>query len=394
MRWRSVLAHTVLALLCGLSPQARAQSPYPNTSAALPQLQKAREAVTAGRYDVALALADGVLKSAPGNRDAAAVKIAAQVGREERSAAFATYETWIQASRREDVTLLEPIARAELNQLRLTPLPIVQGGAMESLARAGDIDARAALDSAFRSSTPTVLTWDATEALARMGEPAAERRVVDAAQNAVGGARIRALHALKQLPQLSTQHADILRSALVGGDVMLQVAVADVASALGVKSLVPDLKRAMPLADPFARVWMAAALRHLGDSGGDDILKGVLGGPAVDVKLIAAAALKAAKQPQWKDAVLPLLDAPEALNRLYAAELFADEQRERALGILKKGLEDPNHVVRGEAGRILTTVNAKDVWVLRWMLRDGAPMVRFLAAKAVMAQSVQAKSKA
>lgn len=393
MSWRC--AHLGLAVFClvvGLPLQVGAQSPYPQTSSALPQLQKAREALTAGRFDAALSLSDGVLKSFPNNRDAAALKISALVAKDDRNAAFSTYETWIQASRREDVTLLEPIARAELNQLRLTPLPIVQGGAMEALAAAGDVDARAALDTAFRSSTPTVLTWDATEALARLGEPAAERRVIDATRNAVGGARIRALHALKTLPQLSGQYPDILRTALSGGDVMLQVAVADVAAALGVRAVLPDLKRAMPGADPFARIWMAAALRRLGDAAGDDLLRGVLTGPAVDVKLIAAQAMKAANQSAWKDVIRPLLDAPEALNRLYAAELFVDEERERALAILKKGLEDPNHVIRGEAGRILTAVDAKNVWVLRWMLRDGAPMVRFLAAKTVMAQSVPAKA--
>ncbi len=390
-RRRARLSLAVCLLAIGLPFHAGAQSPYPQTSSALPQLQKARDAITAGRFDAAVGLADGVLKSFPNNRDAAAVKIAALVGKDDVNAAFSTYETWIQSSRREDVTLLEPIARAELNRLRLTPLPVVQGGAMEALAASGDVDARAALESAFRSSTPTMLTWDATEALARLGDAAAERRVLDATQKAVGGARIRALHALKTLPQLSNQYADILRSAL-GGDVMLQVAVADVAGALNVTALVPDLKRALPAADPFARLWMAATLKRLGDTGGDELLRGALAGPAVDVKLIAAQALKTAKQPAWKDAIRPLLDAPESLNRLYAAELFVEEDRERALTVLKKGLEDPNHVIRGEAARILTSVNAKDVWVLRWMLRDGAPMVRFLAAKTVLAQCVPAKA--
>lgn len=389
MGWRRAFGFAVLVLVVGAPLRAIAQGRAARM-ASQSRAEQARVALADGQFDTAVELADALLKNSPASRDAAAIKIAALVGKKQQSAAFSTYETWIQSSRREDVTLLEPIARDELHKLRLTPQSIVQGGAMEALALAGDVDARAALDTAFRSSTPTVLTWDATEGLARMKESAAERRVLDAAEHATGGARVRALQALKSLPHLSGHFEEVLRPALAG-DVVLQVAAADVAGTMGVKRLTPDLERALPGAAPFARVWIASALRRLGSPTGAEVLSEALAGSAVDVKLIAAHALKASGQHGWKEAVRPLLEAPEQIHRLDAAELFFDEEREKALEVLKKGLEDPNHVVRGEAGRILTSVNAKDVWVLRWMLRDGAPFVRFLAAKTVLAQCAPAK---
>lgn len=380
----AVIASTCLTV--GLLPEAAAQSPYPRSSEHIATVQRAQDALAAGKADAALTLADGVLKVAPAHRDAAAVKIRALLQLNDRPAALKTYDAWLDAARREDVTLLEPIARAELAALRATPLPLVQGGALEALALAGDADAKKALEAAFRSATPTTLTWEATEALARMGDAAAQKRIVDTASQGASGSRVRAIQAIKTLPK-TLDLAAVLRRALANGDVMVQVAVADTAGTLHVKELLPDLRRALPTAEPFARLWIASAMMRLGDGTGEDLLKAALAGTVVDTQLVAAQAYRDGSDTAWVGRIRPLLTADEALNRLFAAELLATVDRPKAFDVLKKGLSDPNHVVRGEAARILTETNIYDIWTLRWMIRDGAPLVRFLAARAILADA-------
>jgi hypothetical protein len=381
MPTREILATTLL--MVWLAPVAGAQSPYPRSSEHLEAVQRAQDALAQKRYETATAMAEAVLKRAPAHRDAAAVKIAALSALGDRPGALTAYEAWVQASRREDVTLLLPLARSELQALVATPLPVVQGGALEALASSGDQDARRELERAFRADTPTTLTWEATEALARLGHDDARRRILQAAGQGGGGARVRALQALKTLSG-EIGLAEAVRGALGSGDVMLQVAAADLAGARSLTAVVGDLKRAFATAEPFARLWVAGALRRLGDAGGDSALRAALAADVADTRLLAAAAFKDAGQPGWVERIAPLLKAPEALNRLYAAELLLDDDRPASLAVLKKGLEDPNHVIRGEAARILTRTGAGDLWTLRWMLRDGAPLVRYLAARTLL----------
>jgi HEAT repeat protein len=90
--------------------------------------------------------------------------------------------------------------------------------------------------------------------------------------------------------------------------------------------------------------------------------------------------------------MLPLLDDPNGLTRVRAAELLADVEPDKARAALETALGDPNPVVRADvarvvesAGLISTDTNLRlTLPMLRRLLRDRDPVVRTHAAGAIL----------
>ena len=358
---------------------AAAQSPDEIHAASL---TKARAALQAGRSREAITLADTVLSARPADGDAAAVKVDALLGLSERDKALDAYDIWARIAQTEQLPLLERIARAELEALTGESVSGIQSEALAALAAHGTPSARARLDKLAWAEPPTAAAWPAIVALARLGEARATERVLRAARESTGSGKAEAIRAIA-VAKVAGADA-VLRETLAMRDPMLQSAAVDAVVALRLKPLVPEVQKVASGGEQFARFVAAVALADLGARGGEALIDAGLKAPATDMQIKAAGALRARGVKTWHEHVRPLLADPNGLTRFQAAELLLTVDRPAALKVLTAGTTDPNFAIRGEVARILTTDEKTPVSELRRLLRDGAPQVRVLAARAIL----------
>jgi HEAT repeat protein len=374
----------ICLLLFGITSE-RASGQKPPNPASVSGSVQARKALAAGQAEEALKLVSPVLAARPADEEATGVKVDALVALHRRDEAVQAYDEWFTATRRESPALLRKLARAEIEALSADDSAATQAEALEALVDAGVVEARTSLEKLAWATPPTEKSWPAIQALARLKDARASERVVTAVRDSVGSRKVAALTALASTG--STNAEAVLREALGSPDTAIMAAAADAAGALGLKALIPELRALAARKERYATFAAALALARLGDAGGQQTLKTALESDVPDIRLRAAAALSATPEPRWTERIRPLLADPDGLNRFQAAELLLPVDWKAAADVLTKGLTDPNPAVRSESARILSAEKQTPPTLLRQMLRDSAPRVRLLGARALLERS-------
>jgi hypothetical protein len=339
-----------------------------------------------GRAEAALAAADATLAKDPKNRDATVSRIALRLASGDPAKALDAYDAWAGAVAREDVGLLARIAKATLTQFDKVPASELRGRALEARVRAGDATARKTLEERRKVTLPTSDTWEATLALARLGDVTAVAEVTAASREGVGSARVTGLQALRGLPA-GRQVSDALMDALVTGDDVVKDTAAGVAMDVPSPDLVPTLRQVAQTGRFAAPIRAAAAMMRAGDMSERARVDAALDSPLPDAKVLAAQAYVGSAQSGWIPKLEPVLRDENVLLRVLAAELLLPVRRDAAMAVLGTVLDDPNPVLRAEAMRVLGGDPRAPLALLRAGLRDEAPWPRLYAARAIAARA-------
>jgi HEAT repeat protein len=354
-------------------------------SAASALLKKADESRLAGRLEEAVRLADEVLERAPANREAVRIKLEALLEAKDVDGALQTYDTHVERTGKEDADLLALMARAQLRTLSASEQPSLRVSALEELARLGDSNARASLVRDVRSKPDQPDGRLGTEALARLGDEEALNDLITFASGGHAGQRVAAVRTLKDIGDRRAVPA--LRNALTATDEMLRAAAAEALGSLGAREAIGALKSALQDESFYVRLVAAVALGQLGDAAASEILKNALNSGVPDVQLMVARGMASHPDKIWVRTIRPLLQNPDGLNRLVAAELLLPTDRGPAIDVLTEAAEDPNPTVRAEAARILASDPQPTLALLRPLLRDSSPWVRLHASRAIGRQA-------
>lgn len=328
-------------------------------------------------------------------RGAALARIKEQIAGRHHDAALEVYEAFVAQTKREDLGLLVLIVRDHLEALTTATDVEVRIGALTALAGASDARARADLVQFGAAGTRGSIGLEATLALASLHDEAALKEVRALAGSGPKGVRPRAIAALGEVDRSAA--AALAVEGLQDPDPLARMGHIDLVARFGTTSAIPLLKRMLTDRNaPFLRLPAAAALRHLGDPSGDEILRQGLNSPLPDARLIAARAMAVVGDRSWVSAVSPILQDPDGLNRLNAAELLLPIDRETALRSLKAAAGDANPVVRAEAARVVALASPPEIPALRALLSDTSELVRLRAATAIfdVARAASGPSKA
>jgi HEAT repeat protein len=367
------------------------QSARPPASEGTGALAKGWTALASGNAGEAERLSDSLLKTSPRHHDAIALKIAARLtGRTAPGAVSAldAYESWIAAVQREDVFLLESIAKGMLDAHAKSNDQRVRTRALELLAATGDAQAVAQLNTMAAGSEPTSVAVDDT--LARLGDAAAVRRLADRVKN--GGTRD-VSEAIDALAEANVKSAvGVIASALDPAKALpTKMAAARALGLLGDSTAIPRLKEALNDPDPPVRVLAAAALARLGDSAGAEIVQKLENSPVGDLRLLAVE-VSASSNPSgpWVGVATGVLKDPDPLVRLRAAELLLRHAADpgAARDTFREALADQNPAMRDAAGqrlqRLPTAALADSLPELRKLLRDPSALTQLEAAGGVL----------
>ena len=389
---RTVIAFAIVVLSSlSLPLAARAQAPRsaaPATAGDAAVLAKGWNAVATGDAAEADRLSDSLLKVSPRNHDALALKIAARVSARTVAGALSAldaYEGWLgSVGQREDVFLLEPVARAVLSAHAASTDARVRSRALELLAAAGDDQARMKLGVAAGGPDGGMLVGD--DALVRLGDTAAAQRLVSRVKSANArdvSASIDALAAANV-----SGAAGVVAGALAPPNVLpTRMAAARALGILGDASAIPRLKEALNDADPPVRLLAAASLMRLGDNTGAELVQKFENSPVGDLRLLAVEA-SAAGNPTgpWVGVATGVLNDPDPLVRLRAAELLVRHAPDstQAREVLTNALADANPAMAEAAARQLHSLPAgslgSDPAALRKLLRSPSPFAQLEAA--------------
>jgi HEAT repeat protein len=384
----ATIGSTLIALPLAAQPAAPAAQSAPRGA---PELAKGWFALAAGRAREAEQAADVLLKAAPRDHDALALKVRARLAGTGVAAALDTYEGWLPTVRqREDVFLLETIATGLVESLASAPDGEVRARALEILAVTGDRTAAAKLSALATSGEAPGATAQADAALARNGDAAAVNRL--AARVKSGGARD-VSDAIDALGEGGVKTAaGVIAGALdPSRPLPTRMAAARALGHLGDPSLVPQLKQALKDPDPPVRVMAAAALARLGDDSSAEFMRTYANSPVGDLRLIAVEA-GAASNPTgpWVGVATGVLQDPDPLVRLRAAELLLQYAADPGAAgqVFSQALGDTNPAMRHAAARRMDRLPAtaleRDLATLRKLLRDPSPLVQIEAAGGIL----------
>jgi hypothetical protein len=378
------LAATLFALSFWPSP-ARGQSRPPDDPLAS-SLARGWAAYAAGQFDEAARIADEALALDARDHAAIELKVRARASRTP-AAGLDTYEGWLATSGVEDPFLVRPVARRILWDLASGSDETIRLAALQRLAGAGD---RAAAD--------------------RLADAAAATSAAIDAQLALHGNR-RAAERLAERPDVSTVRPETLAEALSysgpAGVPRLRELLKHpappvrAAAALALGRLGPDAGAARAqleamFDDPAVRSFVAVPLARLGHAGAEALMQEFLQSPVADLRLLAAQAYAGSGAGAWSEALRPLLDDPNGLTRVRAAELLLPVARDEALAALAAASAAANPVVRADVTRVLELAAADaarhagdacsvgDLGILRRQLRDADPSVRLHAAGGIL----------
>ena len=387
-RFIALTAILVSALLVPLLAQG--PTAVPAAAKGAQELAKAWSALAAGRSAEAERASDALLKTAPRNHDALALKVRARLAGPGVSAALDTYEAWLPNVRqREDVSLLETIATNLVESLAAAPDGsdhAVRARALEILALLGDRNATARLSSMVASGG----TAQSDAALARLGDAAAVARLAGRVKNGAGRDVSDAIDALSEGGVKTA--AGVIAGALdPARPLPTKMAAARALGRLGDPAFVPQLKLALKDPDPPVRVMAAAALAQLGDDSSADLMRTYANSPVGDLRLIAVeAGASANPSGQWVGVATGVLQDADPLVRLRAAELLLQYAADPGAAgeVFAQALGDTNPAMRHAAAQRLDRLPAgaleRDLPTLRTLLRDPSPLVRLEAAGGIL----------
>ena len=333
-------------------------------------------AVSEGRSDAAVGFTDELLKADPTDHAAVELKIEALAAAPLR--ALDTYEKWLGGGP-EDVSLLGAVAAATLHEIARGDDRSLQMDALAALAGNRDASAAARL-AAIRQSGDGLTAL----LLARAGDPDAARQLLRDSGSIPPAALAEALPAageaaLPRLVELLENPAPPVRAAAA-------LALGRVGSPQAIPSL-----RALLAKEPMSRPYAAVALAKLGDEAGLQIARELLASDVPDIRLLGAVAFEGGTDGPWVDALVPLLDDPNGLTRIRAAELISRVRPDSAAATLAGAAGDPNPVVRADVARAMKESGLLEphrteehLPLLRQLLRDPDPAVRLPAAASIL----------
>ena len=393
-RTRLALSVIVLALLSA-QPSIRAQAARAAAQSTNPDaavLAKGWNAVATGNGAEAERLSDDLLKASPHHHNALALKIAARLISRTLSGALSAldaYDTWLgRGNQREDVFLIEPIARAILSVHAASTDARVRARALELLALNGDHQARSQLSAA--ASGPESGSALGDDALVRLGDDAAAQRLVGRVKAANTRDVSAAINALAAANVSGAGGA--IAGALAPPNVLpTRMAAARALGILGDASAIPRLKEALKDPDPPVRILAAASLARLGDNSGAELLQKIENSPVGDLRLLAVEA-NASGNPAgpWVGVATAVLNDADPLVRLRAAELLVKHAADpgQARDVLTNALTDANPAMSEAAARQLHGLQlgalGNDLTVLRKLLRTPSAFAQLEAAGTVL----------
>ena len=363
---------------------APADAPAPPPSPAR-LVEQARAARAKGDARTALRLLDEAIEKEPTLRDAAALKIDLTAASGNLADAFAAYDRYVAVSQgRGDRSLLSPIAKAALRELRGNDLAEVRATALAALAASGDAAAKKELEKAAadQEAAPSMAV-DA--ALARIGDETAAARFAERIRQGSLPSRLSALEATKDFGTAPPSLARAVLAALGDKDLAVRAAAVQTAGRLKITEALPALRRT--LAEPgsyLVRLSAAVSLHRLGDPAGDDLLRQALAGDIVEAKVFAASAFTAAESRIWRQTVESVLATSTGIDALTAAELLLALDSEAAQRAVDHATGDPNPSVRTRAARIAGGQRGAFASTVRRLLEDQSPLVRLYVSEGLL----------
>ena len=348
-------------------------------------VEQARAARAKGDVKTALRLLDEAIEKQPGLRDAAALKVELTASSGDLADAFAAYDRYVAASEgRGDRSLLSPIAKAVLRELRSNDLIDVRASALASLAQNGDVTAKKELERAAASKeSPGLLAVDA--ALTRLGDEAAAARFAARVREGSMPARVSALEATKEFATAPPAVARAIVGALEDQQAAVRAAAAQAAGRLKIREALPVLRRT--LGHPVSylvKLSAAVSLHMLGDPAGDDLLRQALASDMAEAKVFAASAFTAAEARVWRPTIESVLATSRGIDALSAAEVLLTVDSEAAQKIVENAARDPNPSIRARAARIAGRQRSQFVGTVRRLLEDESPIVRLYVAEGLL----------
>jgi HEAT repeat protein len=367
------------------SSSARAQA-APDAVAA--RLVQARDAQDAGRTSDVLSLTEDIVRTAPGNREAVALRLNALIADKQLRRASAEYARYVAAVGTEDAQLLATLARAELWALSGSETGLqLRSLALERLARHGDAKALQALRAAATSDRATVAErLNADLSLARLGERDATDRLLKLAELPELHDRTPVVEALEAAGSRSAQ--PWILQTLNDGNPLTRAAAARALGSLKAIETISRLREMLKDSVFLVRLSAAISLKRLGDQSADALLDGWLQSDLTDVRLMAAEAYADSLTREWVKALTPVLQGSNEMGRLKAAELLRHQEPARSRSIVVEAVRSPNPAVRNEASRLLEWTTPYDLKLLRELLDDDSPWVRLHAAGALLSAGV------
>ncbi len=307
------------------------------------------------------------------------MKIHAQTGVGKPLEGLTSYERWLGPSPTEDVFLLVPVATGLLWQIADGEDTGLRLSSLESLSRGGSAGARSRLQE-LTASTPAALA-----ALAGLGDATSATALVN---GAVSG-QIRPENAAELLPAAGPAAIDALMNLLKAPAPPVRADAIRGLGRLNARGAIPQLREALDDPHPLVSSSAAVALARLGDPAGEEQANRMLGSDVPDVRLMAAAAFAARGDNRWTASITPLLQDPNGLTSLTAAELIATVNPEAAYAVVAAALSDSNPVVRAEGARVLAIpalagLVRSDLSSLRRLLRDLDPSVRLRSSSIIL----------
>lgn len=311
--------------------------------------------LAAGRPIDASRLAQSLLAKKPWSHPAIELEIAAR-SEQQPLAGLDAYERWL-GKRPDDPGLLEPVAVAVLHELASNRDSTISAEAARFLAlptrKTATVSDLPRLEAALQTDVP-----DKTAIARALGEigPAGAPTLIKMLRTTSGPSRAAAAAALGSIGQSDAE---------------------------------TPLLEAMQDSDGYVKAMAAVALARLGNAAGADYVKSMLESPVGDVRLMAALGWNGAPGP-WVDAVRPVLQDPNPVSRMKAAELLAPIDPEAARPVLAAGLGDDNPAVRAQAEQALSEASLVDSTLvdiprLRHNLREADAFIRLYAAGTLVA---------
>jgi HEAT repeat protein len=337
-------------------------------------------ALAAGRASEAVAAADQILRRVPWSHPAIALRIEA-LSATDAIRGLDAYDAWIAPRKTEDAGLIEPIARAVLDQVAHSRETDLAREAVRLLGQAR-VSVPADLTSALSAGDP----FGADAALAAKGDGPALQRLAAAAVAAETRDKTLVANALEAAGAAGVPGLESMLSDRIGPN---RAAAAAALGRLEAPGAAAALQHAFTDQDPFVRSSAAVALARLHNAEGSAYVQQMLQSDVPDLQLMAAQAWNGQPGP-WVETIRPLLQNRDGLNRVRAARLIAAVDPQSARRALQEALGDTNPVMRAESAKVTAELAQQqsgiaDIAELRRLLRDKDASVRLYAAGALLA---------
>ena len=337
-------------------------------------------ALASGQRDAAVRNADVILQQRPWDHAAVLLKISA-LASGSAAAGLGAYGQWLVRAHTDDVGLLEPVLIAVLREAVATGDEGVKRLALTALV-AAHVDGAAQQLAALPG--PASGTLDRDIAAARGGDIGALQRLSEAADPRTNPRNPALARALADAGQVAEP---ALLAMLASPDGETRAAAAKSLGALKSEIGRSNLQKLSTDPDPRVRTNAEIALAKLGDPAALASVDRMLASGVPEVQLAAADAWEGRPGP-WVDVVRPLLNNPDGLTRIHAAQAIAPADPQAARQTLADAAKDPNPVMRAEAAAAVEALDADaagiDVGALRAQLSERDLIIRVSAARALL----------